>query len=143
MIERLLICNKGGAVLYSRDFGNVPEIESDLLGGLISVIDNMGHNLFKKKIATINFGEESPSVMGEAMAKIVFITKDMLSEGLNFYFIFFCRGEHSLQLLRQISTSIFIECKNTLRVPNPDLYQLETQVTKILQKFPTEFKGVA
>lgn len=132
MIEHILIFDKGGLPLYSRKFVKSEEIEPSLLAGLVSAIDSMGYTLFKKKIATIAFGDETFSSLGETISKIIFISKDMTSLDKNFYFVFFCNGDDSLKLLRQITTRLFIEIKSALQPSMPNTAIIRDKADKII-----------
>ncbi|MBD3353691.1 MAG: hypothetical protein GF364_19560 [Candidatus Lokiarchaeota archaeon] len=132
MIERMIIFNKGGLPLYTRKFVESGSMEPSLLAGLVSAIDSMGFTLFKKKIATISFGEENFSSLNENVSKIVFISKDIMRLDKNFYFVFFCNGNDSLKLLRQISTRVFIEIKSILQSDMPDSARITELTNKII-----------
>lgn len=133
MIERMLIVDKGGLPLYSRKFVETEDIEPSLLAGLVSAIDSMGYTLFKKKIATISFGDDTLSSLGETISKIVFISKDISRLDKNFYFVFFCNGDDSLKIMRQISTRIFIEIKSHLQTEITDSAILSRRVDRVLE----------
>ncbi len=134
MIEQMLIVDQGGIPFYSKKFKNsAHDVDPSLLGGLISAIDSMGAQLFQKKIATIKFGEESFHSAGESLSKIVFINKDLFHDDKHIFFVFFCSGDHSLKVLREITTSVFIEVKSFLRAPSSDMNKIQQKVDHILE----------
>ncbi len=130
----MLIVDEGGVPFFSRKFKEESQdIDPSLLGGLISAIDSMGAQLFKKKIATILFGEERFHTASDVLSKIVFINKDLFHDDKHIFFVFFCSGDHTLKMLREISTSLFIEIKSFLKYSSPDLKQIHQKVDRILE----------
>jgi len=128
MIEKLLICDSQGYPFYTKDFDSkIPTIDQALLSGLISTIGTLGRQLFKKEIANITFGT------GITQSHIFIVTKELLSEGKSIYFVFFMQGECDQKLVKDISTTIFIESKNILKRSNNFSGQIESRVDSILK----------
>lgn len=132
-LDTIVISNKAGISLYSRKFSTKRELDSNLLSGLITAIDAIGDELFKKKIATITFGEENFHAIDEAINKIVVISKEVFSQDKRLNFTFLCSGDHSLKRFRELATNIFIEIKGFLLGPNPDRRQIRARVDHIIE----------
>lgn len=127
MIEKLLICDSQGYPFYTKDFDSeIPSIDQALLSGLISTIGTLGRQLFKKEIANITFGT------GITQSNIFIVTKELLSEGKRIYFVFFMKGECDQKLVKDISTTIFIENKNILKRSKNFSGQIKSRVDSIL-----------
>ncbi|MBD3215216.1 MAG: hypothetical protein GF311_21595 [Candidatus Lokiarchaeota archaeon] len=128
MIEKLLICDSQGYPFYTKDFDSaIPSIDQALLSGLISTIGTLGRQLFKKEIANITFGT------GVSQSHIFIVTKELLSEGKSIYFVFFMKGECDQKLVKDISTTIFIENKNMLKRSKNFSGQIKDRVDSILK----------
>ncbi|TXT62640.1 MAG: hypothetical protein BAJALOKI3v1_530020 [Promethearchaeota archaeon] len=128
MIEKLLICDSQGYPFYTKDFDSaIPSIDQALLSGLISTIGTLGRQLFKKEIANITFGT------GVSQSHIFIVTKELLSEGKSIYFVFFMKGECDQKLVKDISTTIFIENKNILKRSKNFSGQIKDRVDSILK----------
>jgi hypothetical protein len=128
MIEKLLICDSQGYPFYTKDFDSaIPSIDQALLSGLISTIGTLGRQLFKKEIANITFGT------GISQSHIFIVTKELLSEGKSIYFVFFMKGECDQKLVKDISTTIFIENKNMLKRSKNFSGQIKDRVDSILK----------
>ncbi|MBD3196758.1 MAG: hypothetical protein GF317_17000 [Candidatus Lokiarchaeota archaeon] len=127
MIQKLLICDSQGYPFYSRDFDNeIPKVDQALLSGLISTIGTLGRQLFKKDIANISFGS------GYDEAHIFIVTKEILFKQKSIYFIFFMKGQCDVKLVKDISTTIFIENKNILKNSDQFSIQIEQKVDAII-----------
>jgi len=128
MIQKLLICDSQGYPFYTKDFDSeIPSIDQALLSGLISTIGTLGRQLFKKEIANITFGT------GITQSHIFIVTKELLTEGKSIYFVFFMKGECDQKLVKDISTTIFIENKNILKSSNKFGGQIKHRVDSVLQ----------
>ncbi|MFO8019442.1 MAG: hypothetical protein R6U96_12490 [Promethearchaeia archaeon] len=126
-ILRILICDSQGYPFYSRTVDeSLPEMNKSLLSGLISAIGTIGDRIFKKKIANISFGN------GFSEAYISIITKDLLFEEKSIYFVFFMKGEQDVRLIKEISTTIFIENKQFLKNPDAMSMKIEQKVDAII-----------
>ena len=140
MLEFLLICDSNGSSIYSRklhDTYNLSKIES--LPGLISTLDSMGRTVFKKDIAIVTFGEDNLSNISESTSKIVLISKDTFAQEKRINFVYLSSGDCSMQLLRELTTTIYMELKPHLRMEPLDYKKIEILVNKILDN---KFKGV-
>lgn len=128
MIQKLLICDSQGYPFYSRNMDDsIPEMDKSLLSGLISAIGTIGDKIFKKKIANISFGN------GSAGSYISIITKDLLFEDKAIFFVFFMKGECNTHLIKEISTTIFIENKQFLKNPDAQSLKIERKVDSIIE----------
>ena len=127
MIQKLLICDSQGHPFYSRDFSNkIPDVDRALLSGLISTIGTLGRQLFKKEIANITFGS------GHDTSHIFIVNRELLFQGKSIYFVFFIQGNCDNKLVKDISTTIFIENKHILKDTNKFSAKIEEKVDSIL-----------
>ncbi|MGV9172834.1 MAG: hypothetical protein ACOC44_12865 [Promethearchaeia archaeon] len=123
MIQKLLICDSQGYPFYSRNIDeSLPEMNRSLLSGLISAIGTIGDKIFNKKIANISFGN------GSGGSYISIVTKDLLFEEKSIYFVFFMQGKCDTRLIKEISTTIFIENKQFLKNPDAMSFEIEQKV---------------
>jgi hypothetical protein len=127
MIKSILICDSQGYPFYSKQFdSNLGEIDSTIFSGLISAMGAIGKELFKEDIATISYGEKY---------EITIITKELFGDyKKSIYFVYIIQGERDLKLMRQLSTNIFIETKQVLKVPNSAISDIQEKVDNILVK---------
>ncbi len=126
MIKSILICDSQGYPFYSKKMDDtLNDIEPAIFSGLISAIGAIGKQLFKEDIATINYGENY---------EILIITKDLFSDQKSIYFVFLIENEVDLQLVKRISTHIFIETKQVLKNPSSKVLVIKDKVDKIIDK---------
>jgi hypothetical protein len=126
-IQKLLICDSTGHPFYSRTFdNNIPEVDMALLSGLISTIGTLGRQLFKKEIANITFGS------GFDTSHIFIVNRELLFQGKSIYFVFFIKGECDNKLVKDISTTTFIENKQILKDTNKFGAKIEQKVDAII-----------
>ncbi|NHJ25132.1 MAG: hypothetical protein EAX89_11180 [Candidatus Lokiarchaeota archaeon] len=126
MIKSILICDSQGYPFYSKKMDDtLNDIEPAIFSGLISAIGAIGKQLFKEDIATINYGENY---------EILIITKDLFSDQKSIYFVFLIENEVDLQLVKRISTHIFIETKQVLKNPSSKVLDIKDKVDKIIDK---------
>jgi hypothetical protein len=127
MIQKLLICNDSGFPFFTRDFDDtLPDIDPALLSGLISSIGTLGNELFKKKIAQINFGSEGNGSF------IYIVSKEILFENKSIFFVFFMKNELDDKLAKELSTQIFIENKAILKIPERRFTEISEKVNLII-----------
>ncbi|MEJ2250795.1 MAG: hypothetical protein P8Y70_18360 [Candidatus Lokiarchaeota archaeon] len=127
MIQKLLICDSQGYPFYSRNFDNdIPEIDIALLSGLISTIGTVGRQLFNKEIANISFGS------GFDTSHIFIVNRELLFQSKSIYFVFFIKGKCDNKLVKDISTTIFIENKQILKDTNKFSSKIGQKVDSII-----------
>jgi hypothetical protein len=136
MIQKILIADSSGYPFFSRSFDDeLPEVDPALLSGLISSIGAMGNELFKKKIAQINFGSEGNGSF------IYIVSKEILFENKSIYFVFFMQGECNDKIAKQLSTQIFIENKAILKNPDRRFTEISEKVNTIIDNLLSKQKG--
>ncbi|MFW9968956.1 MAG: hypothetical protein ACFFDF_02065 [Candidatus Odinarchaeota archaeon] len=124
MIKSILICDSEGYPFYSKKLDqDLGEIDPTIFSGLLSAIGAIGKQLFKEDIATISYGEKY---------EIVIITKELIGDQKSIYFVFIIEGEKDFQLMRKLSTNIFIETKHVLKDPSVTKLDIKEKVDKIL-----------
>lgn len=134
MIQKILICNNSGYPFFSRDFDDsLPDFDPALLSGLISSIGALGNELFKKKIAQINFGSEGKGSF------IYIVSKEILFENKSIYFVFFMQGQLQDKLAKELSTQIFIENKTILKNPERRFTEISQKVNKIIDNILSKY----
>ncbi len=126
MIKCLQICDSLGYPFFYRRFDGFPLMDDTLLSGLISAIASVSNQIFHNKIATITFGDPF------SHSQMIIIQKDLLHEAKSIYFVFFIRGECDMVLVKEISTEIFIELKNSFRNPSYIANELTEKINFIL-----------
>ncbi len=127
MIQKLVICDSDGYPYYKRDFDDdLPVIDNTLLSGLISTIGILGKQLFKKEIAHISFG------LGINQSHIFIVSKELLRKEKTVYFVFFLKGDYNEKLVKDISTTIYIENKDQLIGTESFSSRLSAKIDKIL-----------
>ena len=131
MLKSIVICDSEGIPFFSRVFNEFKLLDDTLLSGLISAIGSVGKSLFKKEIATITFGD------GPDDPKITIVYKELFSEEKSIYFVFFLAGETPMKKFREISTLVYVETKNYLKMITSDRRALAERINKILDtRFP-------
>lgn len=134
MIKSFIICDSRGYPFYSRTIDkDFKDIDSAMFSGLISAIGSVGKELFNEQIATITYG------LGNATSSIVVVAKEFISLNKSIFFVFLVQGECNHVLIKQVSTSIFIETKNKLK--NPELIK-DSVKEKIDRIIESKFGGL-
>ena len=130
MLEMLLIADNEGNPLYSRSF--LKETRNpQLFSGLISAINLIGVELFKKDVATIVFGEHAEE------EQIFVITREIPSQKRTLNFVFVCNCNCNQKAFREVATAIFIEIKPMVRS------NLGSNIPQIVDKIlETRFNGM-
>lgn len=130
MIRSILITDSNGKPYYSKILDeNFEEIEPVILSGLISAIQTIGKKLFNDDLATIYFGDRKKESISIVTKRILNFKEETI------FFVYFIEGDIELKKLRSLSTQIFIETKNYLKHPEPDLEIMATKIDKVLQVF--------
>ena len=127
----MLIADSSGIPFYSRVYNGFQLLDDALLSGLISAIGTVGKKLFNQEIATIAFGT------GSDCAHVMVITRELFSEEKTINFVYFYQGhpeEILMKLLREISTTLFMETKNMFRIAVPDTVLIRKKIDQILDK---------
>ncbi|GAB4325373.1 MAG: hypothetical protein Kow0069_31410 [Promethearchaeota archaeon] len=133
MLKLLLICNEAGIPFFSRKFAGDLDVDPLLFSGLISAIENIGHALFKQKIATITYGEQSSFLSESTLNQIVVITKEMFSTGKCVNFVFVCSGNYEVRGFREIATTLFVAIKPMFQLEVPDGVAIRKRVNAIIE----------
>ncbi len=135
MILCLQICDSQGFPFYTRTFGGYSEVDGALLSGLVSVIGNLGRQIFKQNIATITFGTAN-----EATNMIV-VAKDLYSENKSIYFVFYLKGKYNNQFIKEIATTLFIENKIQLCSTDFEADPIKIRVDNLIKVKFNDFKN--
>jgi hypothetical protein len=138
MLERLIIYDSSGQPFYARTFHGSSIEDSSLLSGLIAAIQSFGRSLNAKKFATLTYGEDDVTTLGEPVRKIVIMSKDLFTQDESLNFVFLTSGECHLKVLREIVTTIYMEIKTLLRSPLPDYKKIQA----ITDKYLDNYKGL-
>ena len=122
-----MICDSEGIPFFSRTFNEFQILDDALLSGLISAIGSIGKTLFKKDIAMISYGGEN-----QDDPRIIIVPKDLFNEEKSIFFVYLVTGVPELKKLREISTLVFVESKNSLKMIMSDRRALAEKINKIL-----------
>ncbi|MHA1518639.1 MAG: hypothetical protein ACTSVZ_06350 [Promethearchaeota archaeon] len=131
----LQICDSKGFPFYTRIFGGYTEVDGALLSGLVSVIGNLGKQIFNQDIATIKFGA------AEEATTMVVVAKDLYSEKKIIYFVFYLKGEYKNQLIKEVSTALFIENKIQLCSTDFEADPIKDRVDNLISVKFNDFKN--
>jgi hypothetical protein len=108
-------------------------MDDALFSGLISTMGTIGKSLFKQDIATISFG------MGTHSSYIVVISRELFAIQKQILFVFMYSQNLDVKMLRQLTTTIFMELKNSFREDLPKQENLEPTIERIIN---TKFNGL-
>ena len=134
MIICLQICDSCGFPFYTRTFGGNSEVDGNLLSGLVSVIGNLGKKIFNQDIATITFGAAEEDI------NMIVVAKDLYSENKSIYFVFYLKGKCNHQLIKEISTALFIDNKIQLCSSDFEADPIKDRVDNLIKIKFNDFK---
>ncbi len=120
------ISDANGLLYYSKLEQMDIKITPTLLSAFISAIGIISKELFHEDVASMTFGT------GDSLHKMVIISKDMFQSQKKIFFVFFTHKSESIHLLREISTTIFIEAKDLFRESTIEMEQLNFSINNII-----------
>ena len=123
----MLITDSHGIPFYYRSLNEFEDLNKNLFSGLIYSIGQIGKQIFNQNLATIHFGTTHST-------HLVIITKSIFSEKRVLYFAFFIEGDCDNILMREISSSVFIETKTLLKVEGRDDQEIQATIDEFMDK---------
>ncbi|MHA1619981.1 MAG: hypothetical protein ACTSVZ_11940 [Promethearchaeota archaeon] len=126
MINGIQISDSNGIPFYTKFMRLEEEFDSTILSGLISAIGNISNILFRKEAASISFGS------GENAHEIVMISKNLTQQSRKIYFVFFTQGGEDISFLRKMSTTLYIEAKDLLRLQTAEVRNVFHRIDSII-----------
>ena len=113
ILQSLMIADSKGAPLYYRGFGTA-HTDPQIFSGLIATISMIGVQLFKKEVATVQFGANPDD------EQIIVITRDLFQANKHVNFVFVCTCDCEQKIFREVASAIFIEIKPLIRNDKTD-----------------------